>query len=293
MPALAPDLRKVLETTVKDARDLAEDAARIALQRLAVDVRSPFPSMGEDQCALRVTLRAKGKQLGDLLDRAVPDSAGRLDSMPALVAECAYEHWHRLLFARFLAENNLLMHPDGIGVTLAECDELAPDEGLPDGWAVAARYAARMLPQIFRPDDPLLQVILAPESRQALERKIADLPHSVFLADDSLGWVYQFWQARRKDRVDASGEKIDGRTIAAVTQLFTEHYMVAFLLHNSLGAWWAARHSGQPLPLAEGEVDYLRRFDDGTPAAGAFAGWPDRAAELRIPARSSFLGASV
>ena len=28
-----------------------------------------------------------------------------------LVAECAYEQWHRLLFARFLAENSLLLHP--------------------------------------------------------------------------------------------------------------------------------------------------------------------------------------
>jgi hypothetical protein len=282
MPALAPDLRRILETTVKDARDIAEEAARIALQRLAVDAPSPFASMTQEQRTLRITLRAKGRQLGDTLDRAASDPSSRLDSMPALVAECAYEHWHRLLFARFLAENELLMHPEGVAVSLTECDELAIDEGLPDGWAVATRYAARMLPQIFRPDDPLLQVTLAPESRQALERKVADLPRAVFLADDSLGWVYQFWQARRKEQVNASGEKIDGRTIAAVTQLFTEHYMVAFLLHNSLGAWWAARHPGQPLPLAEGDVDYLRRLEDGMPAAGYFPGWPDRAAELRI-----------
>src|ERR1035437_2328614 len=130
------------------------------------------------------------------------------------------------------------MHPQGVAVTLEECEALAPEEGLPDGWAVATRYAARMLPQIFRPDDPLLQVTLAPESRQKLEGMVADLPEAVFLADDSLGWVYQFWQARGKDQVNKSGEKIDGRTISAVTQLFTEHYMVAFLLHNSLGAWW-------------------------------------------------------
>ena len=27
--------------------------------------------------------------------------------------------------------------------------------------------------------------------------------------------------------------------LAPVTQLFTEDYMVEFLLHNTLGAWWA------------------------------------------------------
>ena len=36
-----------------------------------------------------------------------------------------------MLFARFLAENNLLMHPDGVAVTLAECEELAPSETRP------------------------------------------------------------------------------------------------------------------------------------------------------------------
>jgi hypothetical protein len=35
--------------------------------------------------------------------------------------------------------------------------------------------------------------------------------------------------------------KSPGETLPAVTQLFTEHYMVLFLLHNTIGAWWAAR----------------------------------------------------
>src|SRR5262249_39624243 len=65
---------------------------------------------------------------------------------------------------------------------------------------------------------------------------------ATFLADDSLGWVYQFWQTKKKDEVNRSEEKIDGHTLPAVTQLFTEHYMVQFLLHNTLGAWWCARH---------------------------------------------------
>jgi hypothetical protein len=29
--------------------------------------------------------------------------------------------------------------------------------------------------------------------------------------------------------------------LPAVTQLFTEPYMVKFLLHNTLGAWWAGK----------------------------------------------------
>ena len=68
-------------------------------------------------------------------------------SMDRLVEEVAYEHWHRMLFARFLAENNLLMYPDPddpVPVTLEECEDLAADEGAANGWELAARFAARM-----------------------------------------------------------------------------------------------------------------------------------------------------
>ena len=159
-----------------------------------------------------------------------------------LTQELAYEYWHRMLFARFLAENHLLMHPDGVAVTLAECEELAPSEHAPNGFALAARYASRMLPQIFRIDDVLLDVEFPVNDRLPLEKLLASLPSQVFTADDSLGWVYQFWQSKKKDEVNKSGQKIDGRTLPAVTQLFTEHYMVEFLLHNTIGAWWCARH---------------------------------------------------
>src|SRR3972149_9686593 len=67
------------------------------------------------------------------------------------------------------------------------------------------------------------------------------LPTAVFLADDSLGWVYQFWQAEKKEQVNRSEKKIGADELPAVTQLFTEDYMVLFLLDNTLGAWWAGK----------------------------------------------------
>lgn len=199
--------------------------------------------------------------------------------MPRLVEEIAYEQWHRLLFARFLAENDLLMHPAGVAVTLEECAELAPEEGAEDRWELAARYAVAMLPGIFLLDDPAMQVRFAPEGRQRLEAIVTGLPSAVFTSDDGLGWAYQFWQSKRKDEVNRSERKIGGADIAPVTQLFTESYMVEFLLHNSLGAWWAARHPDSPLVDT---FDYLRFREDGTPAAGTFEGWPKTAAEVTM-----------
>lgn len=297
MQPLDKTLRNRLERTIKDARDIAEDAARAALEQLGVGEAAPFAHLSEQDRELRRKLRVHGRQLGDL--RHAKTEAQEIDR---LIEEVAYEHWHRMLFARFLAENNLLMYPDPddpVAVTLEECEDLAADEGAANGWELAARFAARMLPQIFRLDSPVFQLVLPPEHQQKLERLVADLELPVFTASDSLGWVYQFWQAKKKDEVNASEVKIGARELPAVTQLFTEPYMVSFLLDNSLGAWWAARRlSEADLKNASSEeelrrkaaipdvtLNYLRfvQQEDGTwtPAAGTFDGWPEQLADLK------------
>jgi hypothetical protein len=270
MPALASELRTRLERTIVQARAAAESGARAALDALGAKRNEPFPKMNPETRRLRNALRARARQLGNGV---------QADGFEPLIEEVAYEQWHRMLFARFLAENSLLMHPSGVSVTLAECAELAPEEGEPDAWSLAARYAGLMLPGIFRTDDPSAQVRFTPEGRQSLEAILAGLPPVLFATDDALGWVYQFWQAQRKDEVNASGNKIGAAELPAVTQLFTEDYMVRFLLENSLGAWWAARHPNSPLVET---FQYLRYRDDGTPAAGTFPGWPDRAAHVTM-----------
>ncbi|MBV5336195.1 SAM-dependent DNA methyltransferase, partial [bacterium] len=169
---------------------------------------------------------------------------GGTQSIDQLAEAAAYEHWHRLLFTRFLADNHLL-HTGGehgsVPVTLKECDELAPELGARDGFDLACRFASETLPGIFRRDDPVLDLRLAPNHEVQLRRLLDELPAETFRTDDALGWTYQFWQAKRKDEVNKSGVKIGARELPAVTQLFTEDYMVEFLLHNSLGAWWAGK----------------------------------------------------
>ena len=290
--------RNKLERTVKEARDVAEEAARAACKQLGVGLAKSDAHLTDDEKDLRRRLRIHGRQLGDKRD---PNK--ETQQLDRLVDEIAYEHWHRMLFARFLAENDLLMYPDPddpVSVSIDDCNDLAADEGAKNGWELAARFAARMLPQIFRMESPVFSLTLPPENQQQLERLLSELPSEVFSASDSLGWVYQFWQAKRKDEVNASEVKIGARELPAVTQLFTEPYMVSFLLDNSLGAWWAAqRLSEEDLRTAENEqelrdkaslpgvpFDYLRFVKDEengawTPAAGTFDSWPKSLAELK------------
>ena len=271
MPSLNSQLRASLEKAIIEARDQAEKAAEVALHTAAVNEPRPFQSMTKEQRALRIALRERGRQLG---------SGDQTTGYPLLVEEVAYAQWHRMLFARFLAENNLLVHPQAkVAVTLEDCDELADEEGDLNRWMTAARYAGRMLPGIFHRDDPSVNVQFAPEGRLALEKILASIPKPIFESDDGLGWVYQFWQSKKKKEVSSSGRKIEKLDLAAYSQLFTEDYMVSFLLENSLGAWWAARHPDSPLVK---EFQYLRFREDGAPASGTFQDWPERAANVTV-----------
>lgn len=271
MPALSAQQRNTLESAIKQARKFAEQGAFNALQAMAVNHPEPFVHMNPNQRSLRNNLRSKARLLGDEL------KANGEQNIKHLSYELAYETWHRMLFAKFLEANHLLMHPDGVAVTMEDCEELAKDEGYADKWDAAANYASRMLPAIFRVDDPLMKVGYASNDRIKLESIIESLENSIFNADDALGWVYQFWQSEAKAAINASGEKIDGEKLPAVTQLFTEPYMVHFLIDNTLGAWWVSRNPGVKPPV---KFEYLRLLEDGTPAAGKFEGWPDRTAEI-------------
>lgn len=296
MATLTRELRRSLENTVREARRIAEAGARKVIEQLAVHHHEPWPSMTLEQRNLRNRLRAHGRQLGDRRD----ERRG-VQTIDRLTTECAYEHWHRMLFARFLAESNLLIEPEsGMDITLEDCQELARERG-EDWLQLASAFAQRMLPQIFRVGDPVLEVTLPPEKRQTLADLLEALPRDVFVAADSLGWVYQFWQADQKDSVNASGNKIGADELPAVTQLFTEDYMVDFLLDNTLGAWWAGKMLATNAKLAETAKSedelrnavalpgvpwkYLRfiKGDDGTwsTAAGTFDGWPKTAKELK------------
>ena len=298
MPDLSRDLRRSLEATVKAARAAAETGAAASLRRLGVDA-ADLPAHLEPRRAERNRLRAHARSLGDRL------AGNGTHEIRRLTEAAAYVQWHRLLFARFLLERGLLRDETGVAVSLTDCREDAAMSGTGDEWSIAAAHAARMLPGVFPPDDPLEALTLAPEHAKTLRDHLRGLDAAIFQADDSLGWTYQFWRAAEKKLVDQAVKegriKIGAAELPAVTQLFTEPYMVRFLLHNTLGAWWAGKVLAARPDLARNTADevalrtacalpgtaweflrFVREDDVWRPAAGVFPGWPAKAAALTV-----------
>ncbi len=100
---------------------------------------------------------------------------------------------------------------------------------------------------------------------ETLEGADLDEPDRVSLwGDDTLlGWVYQFWNDPERESLDEkirTGGKIENHEIAAKTQLFTDRYMVEWLLQNSLGQLWftmCAKNGWKAEVLRDGTLDRL------------------------------------
>lgn len=133
-------------------------------------------------------------------------------------------------------------------------------------WAViedACVVQAKALPGLFSLDDPnaalhpapraLLQCIELVNGSEAIVKGITlDELDAVFADPDAIGWAYQFYQEEAKASIDAKckrgGKAASRAEIAAKTQLFTEPYMVQWLLQNSLGRSYHEAYPQSTLP---------------------------------------------
>ena len=84
-----------------------------------------------------------------------------------------------------------------------------------------------------------------------------------------IGWLYQFYISEKKDEVFAGlkkNKKITPENIPAATQLFTPHWIVRYLVENSLGQLWLLNRPQSGLKAkmdyyiepVEAETDFLR-----------------------------------
>jgi type II restriction/modification system DNA methylase subunit YeeA len=84
-----------------------------------------------------------------------------------------------------------------------------------------------------------------------------------------IGWLYQYYISERKDEVFAAlkkNQKIEAEDIPAATQLFTPHWIVRYLVENSLGRLWLLNRPHSKLAAAmdyyiapeQAETDFLQ-----------------------------------
>jgi SAM-dependent methyltransferase len=197
--------------------------------------------------------------IAEFLAQRAKTGQNREEALDEFVRESAYTWANRLLALRCMEARELIdeviLQKDAYGGHSLQHNRfvrrspelcIGEDEGL---FAVLFEEFARQaheLPLLFDPNAP--EVALRP-TVAALKRcvQMLSIEDSVFTAPDALGWAYQYWNSEEKDRIfenvrTRKGAKIEGGDIIPATCIYTENYIVRFLVQNSLGALWVAMH---------------------------------------------------
>lgn len=110
--------------------------------------------------------------------------------------------------------------------------------------------------ELLMPDDLLSSSSVLADMREAM-------PASACKDVEVIGWLYQFYISDKKDDVFAGlkkNKKVTPENIPAATQLFTPHWIVRYLVENSLGRLWLLNHPESK--LADSMEYYIKPADD-------------------------------
>jgi hypothetical protein len=259
--------------------DLERRLAAIGVRR----DRSPVPV---DELSLSADDREARRVVDAFIQSHAEAGQSRETAISDFVRAGAYSWANRLLALRCMEARNLIdeviLQKDAYGGRSLQHQRLArkepercsgEDEGLLAVLFDEFARRAEELPLLF---DPKASEMALRPSVATLKRSIALLSGTlaakgqdaatdeVFTAPDALGWAYQYWNTEEKDRVfekvrTKKGAKIEGAEIIPTTCIYTEPYMVKFLVQNSLGAMWIGMNPSSC--LSKGWDYYLRDAD--------------------------------
>ena len=197
-----------------------------------------------------------------------------------VMEEVAYTWFNRLIALRFMEVNGYL--PTRVRVFTDEENNFKPqiiDEALHldlDGLNMDKVYEFKnanqteelykyllitqcnalnsVLPGMFQHISDYTELLLPDNllrEGSVIEQMISTIPEEDWQdAVQIIGWLYQYYNAEKKDKVFAAlkkNVKITKENIPAATQLFTPDWIVRYMVENSLGRLWVEGHPNDEL----------------------------------------------
>ena len=220
-----------------------------------------------------------------------------------VMEEAAYTWFNRFAAIRFMEVNGFLEHgirvlssttqgktdPDVLGKAttvntptdktfIFRCIENSRSEDLFRHLILAQCHELnKAMPFLFEPITDYTELLFPANLLQegsVIRRLVQDIPEKDWEDVEIVGWLYQYYISEKKDEVYAAlkkGQKVGKESIPAATQLFTPHWVVRYMVENSLGQLWLDNHpdselrtkwkySIDPAPQSEAVQQQLRQY---------------------------------
>ena len=111
-----------------------------------------------------------------------------------------------------------------------------------------------ILPGMFQKIEDYTELLLPDNllrEGSVIEQMVTTIPEEDWTDQvQIIGWLYQYYNAEKKDEVFAAlkkNVKITKENIPAATQLFTPDWIVRYMVENSLGRLWIERNAGSAI----------------------------------------------
>jgi len=281
---LTSNQRKQIHDLALRAREILMTEARQLLEGVyglyedgRIDPPEKLPRVQRDPEA-----KETYRRLIQFLEEEARAGRSRPEAVEKLVKEVAFTHLNRLVAFKMMEARELIRATLDKGTDsnafkyyLADADH-GDDLALYERGQVDAAYrhfllwqagrVAREVRVLFDPDTLASRLFPRPRALHDLLTLLNDPAlEEVWLADETVGWVYQYFNEPELqaafEKVSSGSGKFEAKDIPSATQLFTPHWIVRFLVHNTLGRLWVELHPDTRL-RENGILDYLVPSDD-------------------------------
>jgi len=269
------DTRNRIQAATQKARSLLEEEFAAQLEG-AYDIR-PDGTIGDSAAHLAPSDRLLREKLIAAVDHLRSTRRSLAEAVAAYVREAAFTTLNRFVALKMLEARELILESVSHGEQSGGFKEFAR-LGLADGLVqlddhgyriyiqslfdeigreVGVLFDRRDLASLLWPRRHVLADLLEVLNDSALR--------SVWSQDETIGWVYQYFNRedeRRQMRAESAAPR-NSRELAVRNQFFTPRYVVEFLADNTLGRVWYEMREGQTR-LTEQCRYFVKRPEEGT-----------------------------
>ena len=259
---LTPEVREAIHSLALQGRELLTREACDLLEGVfgvhadgSLEPVEDLPALAEPE--VQRTYLQLTQFLNDETEAGLPPE----EAVSKLVSETAFTHLNRLVAFKMFETSKLIREavgrgPDSNGFKFYLADH--PEaEGLWKAGQVEFAYRryllwqsgeiAREIPVLFDPENLASRLFPRSPTLNAFLALLNDPDLApAWQAEETIGWVYQFFNERENeavfDRLFKQKKKIRRQDIPAATQRYTPRWIVRYLVENTLGRLWVQMH---------------------------------------------------
>lgn len=288
LTGLSDEQRKAIHDFSLEARELLMREVREVLEGtygLYSDGRMEPPSKLPEVLDDPET-RSLHDRLARFLEDEVRAGLPRAEAVEKLIKEIAFTHLNRLVAFKMMEARKLIR---GTLDKYTESNAFKFYLAAPEHAGDYARYQDGDVDTVYRHfllwqcgqvaqeikvlfDPGALPGRIFPRPRtlgRLLERLNQEELADVWETEETIGWIYQFFNEREKaevfDRLYKKKQKLRPQDVPVATQLYTPNWIVRFLVQNTLGRLWVQMHPDTRL-LGTDLLDYLVPLEGDVPS---------------------------